>query len=146
VYPLGSITLLVTFGTEENFRVENVQFNVAEVNLPFNAIIGRPALYRFMAISHYGYLVLKMPSPAGVLTMRGDRVAALAAVEKLHALAVEAARLDDGGRDPSTSGTKTPTKVPKVWPSRADDVPIKAIRLCADSPQTTRIVGDLEEK
>jgi hypothetical protein len=68
VYPLGSITLPVTFGTEENFRTENIQFDVVEVNLPFNAIIGRPALYRFMAIAHYGYLVLKMSSPAGVLT------------------------------------------------------------------------------
>jgi hypothetical protein len=67
VYRLGSITLPVTFGTEENFRMENVQFDIAEVNLPFNAIIGRPALYRFMAIAHYGYLVLKMSSPAGVL-------------------------------------------------------------------------------
>jgi hypothetical protein len=54
VYPLGSITLLVTFGTEENFRIENVQFDVAEVNLPFNAIIGRPALYRFMAERELG--------------------------------------------------------------------------------------------
>jgi hypothetical protein len=65
VYPLGSITLPVTFGTEENSRTENVQFDVAEVNLPFNAIIGRPALFRFMAIAHYGYMVLKMSSPAG---------------------------------------------------------------------------------
>jgi hypothetical protein len=147
VYPLGSITLSVTLETEENFRIENVQFDVAEVNLPFNAIIGRPALYRFMAIAHYGYLVLKMPSPAGVLTVRGDRAAALAAVEKLYALAAETTRLDGGGRDPSTSGTKAPTKVPKVRPSGADDVPIKAIRLCADSPpQTTCITGDLEEK
>jgi hypothetical protein len=146
VYPLGSIALPVTFGTEENFRTENVQFDVAEVNLPFNAIIGRPALYRFMAIAHYGYLVLKMLSPAGVLTVRGDRAAALAAVEKLHALAAEAARPDDRGRNPSTSGTKAPTKVQKVRPSGADDVPIKAIRLCADSPQTSRIAGDLEEK
>jgi hypothetical protein len=65
VYPLGSIALPVTFRTEENFRTENVQFDVAEVNLPFNAIIGRPALYRFMAIAHHGYLVLKMWSPLG---------------------------------------------------------------------------------
>jgi hypothetical protein len=142
VYPLGSITLPVTFGTEENFRTENVQFDVAEVNLPFNAIIGRLALYRFMAIAHYGYLVLKMPSPARVLTVRGDRVATLAVVEKLHALAAEIARPDDAGRNPSTSGTK----VPKVRPSGADDIPVKAIRLYADSPQTTRIAGDLEEK
>jgi hypothetical protein len=100
VYPHGSIALPVTFGTEENFRTENVQFDVAKVNLPSNAIIGRPALYRFMAIAYYGYLVLKMSSPAGVLTMRGDHPAALAAVEKLHALAAEAARPDDGGEGP----------------------------------------------
>jgi hypothetical protein len=146
VYPLGSITLPVTFGTEENFCTKNVQFDVAEVNLPFNAIIGRPALYRFMAIAHYGYLVLKMLSPVGVLTVRGNHPAVLAAVEKLHALAAEAARPDDGGRDPSTSCTKTPAKVPKVQPSRADGIPVKTIQLSADSSQTTRIAGDLEEK
>jgi hypothetical protein len=133
-------------GIEENFRTENVQFDVAEVNLPFNAIIGRSALYWFMAIAHYRYLVLKMSSPARVLTVRGDRAATLAAVEKLHALAAETTRSDDGGRNPSTSDTKAPTKVPKVWPSGVDDVPIKVIRLCVDSPQTTRIAGDLEEK
>jgi hypothetical protein len=33
------------FETPENYRTENVIFDVAEVNLPFNAIIGRPALY-----------------------------------------------------------------------------------------------------
>jgi hypothetical protein len=88
----------------------------------------------------------KMSSPTGVLTVRGDRPAALAAVEKLHPLAAEAARPDDEGRDPSTSCTKTPTKVPKVQPSGADDIPVKTIRLSADSSQTTRIAGDLEEK
>jgi hypothetical protein len=99
-----------------------------------------------MSIAHYRYLVLKMPSPAGVLTMRGDRPAALAAIEKLHALAAEAARPDDEGRDPSTSCTKMPAKVPKVQPSGADGVPVKTIRLNGDSSQTTRITGDLEEK
>jgi hypothetical protein len=146
MYPLGSIALPVTFGTEENFRTENVQFNVMEVNLPFNAIIGRPTLYRFMAIAPYGYLVLKMSSPAGVLTVRGDRVATLAVVEKLHALAAETARPDDGGRDPSTSCTKEPTKVPKVQPSEADGGPVKTIQVGVDSSQTTRIVGNLKEK
>jgi hypothetical protein len=146
VYPLGSIALPVTFGTEENFRTENVQFDVVEVNLSFNAIIGKPALYQFMAIAHYGYLVLKMPSPVGVLTVWGNHATALAAVEKLHALAAETARLDDGGRDPSASGTKAPTKVPKVQPSRANDVPVKTIQVGADSFQTTHIAGNLGEK
>jgi hypothetical protein len=110
VYPLGSIALPVTFGTEENFRTENIQFDVAEVNLPFNAIIGRSALYQFMAIAHYGYLVLKMLSPTGVLTVRGDRAAAVTAVEKLHALAAEAARPDDGGRTPRPPVPRRPPR------------------------------------
>jgi hypothetical protein len=29
----------------ENFHTESVLFDVAEVSLPFNAILGRPALY-----------------------------------------------------------------------------------------------------
>jgi hypothetical protein len=99
-----------------------------------------------MAIAHYRYLVLKMLSLAGVLTVRGDRAAAVAAVEKLHALAAEAARPDDGGKDPSTSGTKAPTKVPKVQPSRADGGPVKTIQVGADSSQITRITSNLGEK
>jgi hypothetical protein len=146
VYPLGSIAQPVTFGTKENFHTENVVFDVAEVNLPFNAIIGRPALYRFMAIAHYRYLVLKMPSATGVLTVRGDCTAALAAVEKLHALAAETAHPDDEGGNPSTSGTKALPKAPKVQPFRVDGVPVKAIWLATDSTQTTRIAGDLDEK
>jgi hypothetical protein len=143
VFPLGSITLPVTFGTEENFRTESVQFDVAEVNLPFNAIIGRPALYRFMAIAHYGYLVLKMPSPTGVLTVRGDCTAAVAAIEKLHALAAEAARSEE---DPSTSRANVHARAHKVQPSNPDNVPVKTVQIGADSSRTTHITGNLEEK
>jgi hypothetical protein len=59
----GCISLPVTFGMAESFRTESVLFDVAEVSLPFNAILGRLALYQFMVVAHYGYLVLKMPSP-----------------------------------------------------------------------------------
>jgi hypothetical protein len=41
-----------------------------------------------MAVAHYGYLVLKMPSPKGVLKIRGDRDTGVSALEKLQALAV----------------------------------------------------------
>jgi hypothetical protein len=96
-----------------------------------------------MASAHYGYLVLKMPSPAGILTVQGDRTAALAAVEKLHTLAVEIARPDDGGRGPSA---KAPSKAPKVQPTTVDGGPAKTIQVSADSSQTTRILGDLGGK
>jgi hypothetical protein len=55
----------------ENFRTESALFDVVEVSLPFNVILGRPPLYQFMVVAHYGYLVLKMPSPNGVLKIRG---------------------------------------------------------------------------
>jgi hypothetical protein len=69
----GGISLLVTFGMAENFRTESILFDVMEVSLPFNAILGKPAMYQFMAVAHYGCLELKMPSPNGVLKIRGDR-------------------------------------------------------------------------
>jgi hypothetical protein len=61
--------------------MENVLFDIAEVSLPFNAILGRPALYQFMAVAHYGYLVLKMPSPNGILKIHGDRKVGVSALE-----------------------------------------------------------------
>jgi hypothetical protein len=54
-----------------------------EVNLPINAILGRPALYQFVTVAHYGYLVLKMPSSNGVLKIRGDRDVGIFVLEKL---------------------------------------------------------------
>jgi hypothetical protein len=74
VTPCGCISLPVTFGTAKNFRMESVLFDIAEVSLPFNAILGRPTLYQFMAVAHYGYQVLKMPSPNGVIKIRGGVV------------------------------------------------------------------------
>ncbi|XP_039778639.1 uncharacterized protein LOC120646007 [Panicum virgatum] len=70
-YLLGHISLLVTFGTPENFRTETLRFEVATFN-SYNAIIGRPGLAKFMAVPHYSYLVVKMPAPRGVISMRAD--------------------------------------------------------------------------
>jgi hypothetical protein len=71
-YPMGRVSLPVTFGTEENFRTEYLSFEVADLKSSYHAILGRPMLARFMAIPHYAYLVLKMPAPNGVLTVYGD--------------------------------------------------------------------------
>jgi hypothetical protein len=80
---LGSISILVTFGTPENYRTESMLFDVTEVNPTFNTSIGRPALYQFMAVTHYGYLVLKMSSPNDIIKIRGDRFAGVSVLEML---------------------------------------------------------------
>jgi hypothetical protein len=45
VMPHGSISLPVMFGTPENYHTESILLDITEVNLPFNTILGRPALY-----------------------------------------------------------------------------------------------------
>jgi hypothetical protein len=58
--PLGQITLPVQFGTPKNFHTDYVNFMVANFNIVYHAIHGRPALTKFMVVPHYTYLVLKM--------------------------------------------------------------------------------------
>jgi hypothetical protein len=64
--------LPVTFGTEENFCTKYLQFEVANINTTYHAIIGRSGLAKFMAIPNCTYLVLKMSGPNGVLVMKGN--------------------------------------------------------------------------
>jgi hypothetical protein len=71
-YPLGRFSLLVMFGTEENFWTEYLSFEVADFKSSYHAILSRSTLARFMAVPHYTYLVLKIPAPKGVLTVYGD--------------------------------------------------------------------------
>jgi len=70
--PVGRATLPVTFGTCNNYRIEYINFEVAEFETSYHAILGRPSLAKFMAIPNHTYLLLKMPAPKGVLSVYGD--------------------------------------------------------------------------
>jgi hypothetical protein len=70
--PASQITLPVTFGTRGNFRTENLQFEVTNFEMAYNAFLGRSTLSKFMAIPHYAYMVLKMPGLHGVISIMGD--------------------------------------------------------------------------
>jgi hypothetical protein len=49
--PLGSVVLPVTFGqTGENYRTEYIKFEVADFETSYHAILGRPAIAKFMAV------------------------------------------------------------------------------------------------
>jgi hypothetical protein len=132
IIPRGSISLPATFGMPENYRTESVVFDVAEVNLPFNAIHHRSMLYQFMAVAHYGYLILKMPMPNGVIKVRGDRSTGISALEKLQALAAaQEAAVGYSGQDqtPSSSCQHGSTSAPRVQPSNNVDIPLKVIHI-----------------
>ena len=62
----------MTFGTKDNYRTENIMFDVADIALPYNGIIGWPALAKFMVATHHAYNALKLPSPWGTLTVKTD--------------------------------------------------------------------------
>jgi hypothetical protein len=51
--PLGSVVLPVTFGeTRENYRTEYIKFEVADFETSYHAILGGPAISKFMAVPH----------------------------------------------------------------------------------------------
>jgi hypothetical protein len=70
--PIGLVTLLVTFGRKENYRMEYIMFEVASFESSYQTIIRKPALAKFMVMPHYVYLLLKMSSKIGVLTFHVD--------------------------------------------------------------------------
>jgi hypothetical protein len=53
-------------------------FKVANFDIGYNCILGRPFLLKFMAIIHTVYVAIKMPGPKGVITLKFDQHDALA--------------------------------------------------------------------
>ena len=72
VTSLGTIKLPIMFGSRENFRTEDISFEVADFEAVYDAILGRPALAKFMAVPHYAYMLMKLPGPNGVISLQGD--------------------------------------------------------------------------
>jgi hypothetical protein len=82
--PIGHVRLPVTFDTRDNYRTESLDFDVAYIALPYNAILGYPALARFMAATHHGFNVLKIPGTNGTITVRCNEKDALRSVEHVY--------------------------------------------------------------
>src|SRR3954466_15177336 len=119
--PKGKITLPVTFGSELNFRTEKVTFEVADFPLPYNGILGRPALAKFMAASHYAYNMLKMPGPISVISVPGDKKDALICADKIYREAASATDRETlaaeapGGKKKTKSGKSSHTIISYDW-------------------------------
>jgi hypothetical protein len=69
VHPLGQIDLAICFWTPTNFRKEDLTFEVVGFRGTYHAVLGRSCYTKFMAISNYTYLKLKMPGPACIITV-----------------------------------------------------------------------------
>jgi hypothetical protein len=70
-YPLGRIALDVCFRNRKNYIKEKLDFEVMDWSSQYHMILRRPMFLCFMAVPHYTYLVLKMPGPNGIITVKG---------------------------------------------------------------------------
>ena len=70
--PISKIRVDVLFETRENCRTENIEFEVVDLESQYHALLGRPALAKFMASTHIAYLKMKMPGPNGPITISGN--------------------------------------------------------------------------
>jgi hypothetical protein len=66
---LGKIDMPVWFGTPDNYRKEALTFEVVGFRGAYHAILGRPCYAKFMAVTNYTYLKMKVPEPNGVITV-----------------------------------------------------------------------------
>ena len=86
----GSITLEVVFGLPDNYRTEELIFDIVPFRSNYHALLGRTTFARFNAVPQYADRKLKMPGPRGVITVNGKAELHLCAEECTAALAVEA--------------------------------------------------------
>ncbi|KAM3225029.1 hypothetical protein ACQJBY_058022 [Aegilops geniculata] len=69
---IGRIWLDVLFGNSSHFRRKPIWFEVVDLSSAYHALLGRPALAKFMAVPHYAYLKMKLSGPKGLITVTGD--------------------------------------------------------------------------
>jgi hypothetical protein len=149
------VVLPVTFGeSRDNYHTEYVKFEVADFETSYHAILDIPAIAKFMVVPHYTYLVLKMPSPAGVLSLQGD----LKISHDYDTEAVEIASINQvpnammevyaASKKLAPSELDIPEKSDKSnKPQPPEEVLVKTIDLgTSDSSKTTTIGAGLDPK
>jgi hypothetical protein len=82
--PFRQVRLPVTFGTRDNYKTESLDFDVAYIALPYNAILSYPALAKCMAAMHHGFNILKIPSTHETITVRCNEKDSLLSVEHVY--------------------------------------------------------------
>jgi hypothetical protein len=118
-YPLGQIALNICFGNHQNYRSENLDFEVMDWPSQYHAILGRPAFSQFMAVSHYTYLVLKMPGPNGIIMVKGSFKLLDLCDKEFHKMAQNFGMIANYGelKGKATSTTTGITKQPEGHPA-----------------------------
>ena len=73
---IRTIELVVTLGEGPRTVSKLLEFVVIDCPAAYNAILGRPALMAFEAITSIRHITIKFSSAAGICIARGDQLAA----------------------------------------------------------------------
>ena len=75
VQPVGTITLPVVVGSYPQQMTKEVNFHAVDCSSSYNAIIGRPTLNSWKAVTSTYHLFIKFPTKYGVGQVQGDQLA-----------------------------------------------------------------------
>ena len=128
---IGIVTLLVVVGAFPQQVAKDVNFLVVECSSSYNAIIGRPTLNSWKAITSTYHLSIKFPTENGVGETQGDQLAARECYLAMLAMDEQAQMMNIEERRVVAEPTKA----------------LENISLDEDDPKkSTRIGANLEEK
>ena len=75
VLPLSVIILSVVVGDYPQQITKDVTFLVVDCSFAYNAVLGRPTLNSWKAVTSTYHLMIKFPTDYGVVELRGNQVA-----------------------------------------------------------------------
>ena len=129
--PMGTITLPVVVGAYPQQVTRNVNFLVVDCSSFYNAIIGRPTLNNWKAVTSTYHLSVKFPTEYGVGEVQGDQLAARECYLAMLTMDEQAQMMNIGETRVMAEPTET----------------LEDISLDEDNPKkSTRIEADLEGK
>jgi hypothetical protein len=145
---LGKIDVNVTFGLDATMRTEVITFDVVDFIYPYNAIFSRNTINKFAVVIHQGYLLMKIPTAAGVISVYGSQEEARCAEwnTSVHNSQVHVIDEDEGGEvvleveQKAEAQMRQSMKQAEAERMKAVD-DTRTIPLCADVPSRTVMIG-----
>jgi hypothetical protein len=129
-------------------RTEVITFDVVDFTYPYNAIFGLNTINKFAAVIHQGYLLMKIPTAAGVISVYGSQEEARRAEwnTSVHNRQMHVIDEDEGGevvpeaeQKPEAQMRQSMKQVEAERMKAVDDT--RTVPLYADVPSRTVMIG-----